>query len=199
MLLLSAPFLSPPPPLLSPPPFLLLLSLPLSPPLFTPLGLPLPNISYTCQLAGDAYTANFHISHISLLHTVPLEVETDPSDLTVIVGETATFTCAFSGFPAPDRIQWFREGVDDPLTDDKFNITYDDYGLSSQISFMTVLEDHDTAYYCRAMQYLVGGRIENATTGSATLTVNCKLACVQHVRSMWETCGQNVGLKWLPD
>ena len=121
---------------------------------------------------------------MSLLHTVPLEVETDPSDLTVIVGETATFTCAFSGFPAPDSIQWFREGVDDPLTDDRFDITYGDDGLSSQISFVTVLQDHDTAYYCRAMQYLVGGWIENATTESATLTVNCKLACEEHVSSM---------------
>ena len=93
------------------------------------------------------------------------------------VGETATFTCAFSGSPAPDSIQWFREGVDGPLTDDRFDITYEDY-FSSQISFVTVLEDHDTVYYCRAIQYLVGGRIDNVTTESATLTVYCKLHTV---------------------
>ena len=112
-----------------------------------------------------------------------MEVVTNPTELTVTVGDTATFTCAFFGSPAPDSIQWFREGVDDPLTDERFNITYEDY-FSSQISFVSLVEDHNTVYYCRAVQTLVGGRIDNVSTESATLTVYCKLACGEHVRSM---------------
>ena len=34
--------------------------------------------------------------------------------------------------------------------------------------------DHDTVYYCQATQTLVTGEVVNATSMSATLTVNCK-------------------------
>ena len=93
----------------------------------------------------------------------------------MIVGETAIFMCAFSGSPAPSSIQWFKEGVSLPLTDERFNITHYSDGISSVISFESVREDHNTAYYCVASQLLVGDEMHNATTDSATLTINCKL------------------------
>lgn len=127
------------------------------------------------QLAADG--SQFTL--VSFRLTVPLEVETNPNDLTVLVGRTANFTCSFSGSPAPDSIQWFREGDDAPLTGVRYSITDTDF--SSQISFVTQLDDHGTTYYCRAVQSLVGGRIDNVSTDAATLTVNCKLACVEHM------------------
>lgn len=108
---------------------------------------------------------------ISLLLAVPFSVTTNPSNLTVIVGERATFVCAFS---ASSSIQWFKEGVSLPLTDERFNITPSSDGISSVLSFVSVHEDHNTAYYCVAAQLLVGYGIHNTTTDSATLTINCK-------------------------
>lgn len=116
----------------------------------------------------------YYVYH-SLIHAVPVSVTTNPSNLTVRVGERATFVCAFSSSPAPSSIQWFKEGVSLPLTDERFNITPSSDGVSSVLSFVSVHEDHNTAYYCIAAQLLVGDRIHNATTDSATLTINCKL------------------------
>ena len=93
----------------------------------------------------------------------------------MIVEERASFVCTFSGSPAPSSIQWFKEGVGLPLTDERFNITHSSDGISSVLSFVSVREDHNTAYYCVASQQLVGDEMHNATTASAILTINCKL------------------------
>ena len=108
-----------------------------------------------------------------LLLPVPLVVVTDPVNTTVQLGEMAAFFCSFSGSPPPSQIQWFMEGSSDPLSLPKYDVTISEDYLSSTLSFEAALEDHDTQYYCRAMQTLVTGEIV-VLSDAATLTVNCK-------------------------
>ena len=85
------------------------------------------------------------------------------------------FSCSFTGSPPPPTILWFTEGSNVALSLPKYNVTISDDGLSSVLSFVTSLEDHDTVYRCEASQTLVTGEVVNATSLPATLTVNCKL------------------------
>ena len=85
------------------------------------------------------------------------------------------FSCSFTGSPSPPNILWFIEGSDVALSLPKYNVTITDDELSSVLSFVTSLEDHDTVYYCEASQTLVTGEVVTATSLSATLTVYCKL------------------------
>ena len=84
------------------------------------------------------------------------------------------FSCSFTGFPSPSDILWFTEGSDDPLSPPKDTVTIVDDGLSSELSFVTSLEDHNTVYYCEASQTLVTGEVVTQTSQPATLTVNCE-------------------------
>ena len=91
----------------------------------------------------------------------------------MLVGETANFSCAFSGFPDASLIQWFREGVSDPVMDTSDRIGITVATLESELTIVTERDDHDTRYFCVATQILVTGET-NATTTAATLTVQCK-------------------------
>ena len=107
------------------------------------------------------------------LLAVPLIVTSNPSNLTVIVEERASFVCTFSGSPAPSSIHWFKEGVGLPLTDERFNIIISSDSFSSELSFEATPEENGTRYFCQGMQDLVTGEVTEDSE-SATLTIQSK-------------------------
>ena len=127
------------------------------------------SLSLTLSLSPSFSSSSFFSPSLK----VPIKVTTAPRDTTVIVGDTAAFVCTFSSFPTPSSIQWFKEEVSLPLTDERFNITTSNDSFSSELSFEATPEDNDTKYFCRGMQELVTGEVTEDSE-SATLTIQSK-------------------------
>ena len=80
-------------------------------------------------------------------------IVTNPSNMSVVEGATASFTAAFSGSPAPS-VQWYRGAS---LLTGETALTY---------SFATVLADSGAVFTCTATNSM-----GSVTTSAATLTV----------------------------
>ena len=110
----------------------------------------------------------------------PPMITEHPSDLTVVSGTTASFTCVASGQPSP-TFSWHHDGVEVTLSEE---VTVSSSGGRSTLSVEGVGEEDEGAYHCQAENDL--GYVSSET---AELQLACESMCSAHTHThtRWRT------------
>ena len=102
-----------------------------------------------------------------LILIVAPEISQSPIDATKVEGQTALFNCVVAGYPAPD-VAWEKNGAElNVAADTRLTVSSNDGNY--QLTISNVQQSDSGQYRCVANNSLV-----NATSSSATLTVQCE-------------------------
>jgi hypothetical protein len=122
------------------------------------------SVTYDSKTSSGVGSVSAALDQATVTPTItvqrPAAVTQDPSDLSIEVGQTATFTVATSGYPAP-TVQWQRS------TDG--GQTYSDIDGAAATTYSFTAAGDDNANRYRAVA--TNGVGQPATSTSATLTV----------------------------
>ena len=116
------------------------------------------------------------------LPTVPVSITAQPTDSTVLVNSSATFTCSVYG-TVPIDLTWYHmdSGLDEaaPTRIDDNQVTRNETG-SIEVTIMSTLTlasvgmaDNGDMFYCEATNNLTQAGIFTNQSDSVTLTVQC--------------------------
>ena len=103
----------------------------------------------------------------------PPTITENPTDTTVVPGNTASFTCSASGQPLP-TFTWYHNGVE--LTTSE-TVTVSSSGGTSRLSVSDVGEEEEGEYHCQAENDL--GSVDSEV---AELQLACESAVSQFVQ-----------------